>query len=945
MRLIALELENFRQYAKAQIQFSTGITAIVGANGAGKSTLLEAILWALYGARALREGTDTVRFLWSQGGSQVRVVLEFELGGRRYQVSRTLKDAMLAHHTQNGWTPLARGTSSVNDAVPKLLGMNLLQFQTSFCARQKELEFMSYAPEKRREEISRMLGYERIRTVLDNLTQRTRALDAEVSGLMQGIGDTTALEAQAEHAQQELQHHQQALQQLDAQLEQARQTEAHAQLQLETQQARRQTYQSLLQQKALLERDQANLVEQEQHLRQRWQEMQEAKKRLTELKPQAERYRELVKQLRTLDELAQHEHQRVQLTAQRQSLEQQLEALQQQQDELLQKRAQLESLQSPLNELKQAEVKLREVRQRAQQAQKRAQLETEIQHLDHQIDQLKAQETQHAQLQSQIEQQESALRQLRKEREAKENALHQVRERWHAARAEAQAALHAAELTRDQLLQRLEQLESLGEATECPTCGQPLGDAYEEVLQHVRQELENAERECAQQRQQVQKLAKEPSELIRAQNELQQLQQKWDAENQKLAQLKQQAHHLKQELQRLKALETLRQQIEAELQDIPTYDPQEEQALLQQIESLKPVQSQAQQLEGELKRLPQIEREISQRTREIARLSQQLESLPTGYDPQRHEEVRNELQQLQPVYEEALQLHTLLKDYDPLKEQIATLRARKEENAQQLQQVETQLRALNYSEEDYQHAEAAYQQARSQREALERQRHEHLSQADALQRLIENLHQQIEQARARKRQMEQKQREAAFYRTLRTAMQDFQKELNTRLRPMLAGYASEFLASLTNGRYSQIEIDEQFRFYLIDDGIRKTVISGGEEDVVNLSLRLALARLITERAGQPLSLLILDEVFGSLDTERRASVLNLLNTLRDWFEQILVISHIEDINESAERCLYVVRDERTRTSQVFEKLDGAAPIEVVAPLSETSQPAPTLFEG
>lgn len=944
MRLIALELENFRQYAKAQIQFSTGITAIVGANGAGKSTLLEAILWALYGARALREGTDTVRFLWSQGGSQVRVMLEFELGGRRYQIIRTLKDAVLAHHTQNGWTPLARGTSSVNDAVPKLLGMNLLQFQTSFCARQKELEFMSYAPEKRREEISRMLGYERIRTVLDNLTQRTRALDAEVSGLMQGIGDTSTLETQAEQAQQELQQRQHALQQLEAELEHAQQAEASARLQFEAQQARQQTYQSLQQQKALLERDQANLAEQEQTLKRRWQELQEAKKRLAELKPQAQHYRQLAQQLRELEALARHERQRVQLTAQRQSLEQQREALQQQLDELLQKQGQLESLKPQLEALYQAEAALREVRQRAQQAQKRAQIETEIQHLTQQIEQLTRQEAQYEQLQNQIAQQETTLCRLQQERKEKEDSLQQIRERWHRARADAQAALHAAELTREQLQQRLEQLESLGAETECPTCGQPLGDTYEEILHHVRKELKNAERECAQRRQQVQELEQEPPELSLAQSELQRLQQTWDAENQKLAQLKQQAHHLQQELERLSELQPLRQQKESELERIPSYDPQEEQSLLQQIESLKPFQSAAQQLEGELKRLPQIERELAQREREIADLTQQIENLPTGYDPQRHEAIRAEAEQLQPLYEEALQLHTMLKDYEPLKEQIAALRARMEQNAEQLQQVEGQLQALNYSEEEYQRAEDAYQQARSQREALERQRHEHLSQAEALQRLMENLNQQIEQARARKRQLEQKQREAAFYRTLRTAMQDFQKELNTRLRPMLAGYASEFLASLTNGRYSQIEIDEQFRFYLIDDGIRKTVISGGEQDVVNLSLRLALARLITERAGQPLSLLILDEVFGSLDTERRASVLNLLNTLRDWFEQILVISHIEDINESAERCLYVARDERTRSSQVFEKLDGTAPIEAVAPLVETPSPAPTLFD-
>ena len=45
------------------------------------------------------------------------------------------------------------------------------------------------------------------------------------------------------------------------------------------------------------------------------------------------------------------------------------------------------------------------------------------------------------------------------------------------------------------------------------------------------------------------------------------------------------------------------------------------------------------------------------------------------------------------------------------------------------------------------------------------------------------------------------------------------------------------------------------------------MISGGEEDVANLALRLAISQMIAERAGQPLSLLVLDEIFGSLDED------------------------------------------------------------------------------
>ncbi len=67
-----------------------------------------------------------------------------------------------------------------------------------------------------------------------------------------------------------------------------------------------------------------------------------------------------------------------------------------------------------------------------------------------------------------------------------------------------------------------------------------------------------------------------------------------------------------------------------------------------------------------------------------------------------------------------------------------------------------------------------------------------------------------------------------------------------------------------------MELDEDYMVTLLDGGEAKPVISGGEEDIANLALRLAISQMIADRAGQPLSLLVLDEIFGSLDEERRA---------------------------------------------------------------------------
>jgi exonuclease SbcC len=82
--------------------------------------------------------------------------------------------------------------------------------------------------------------------------------------------------------------------------------------------------------------------------------------------------------------------------------------------------------------------------------------------------------------------------------------------------------------------------------------------------------------------------------------------------------------------------------------------------------------------------------------------------------------------------------------------------------------------------------------------------------------------------------------------------------------------------------------------------------------------------MIAERAGQELSLLILDEVFGSLDESRRQNVIELLRRLGDRFEQVIVITHIESVREGLDRVVEVSYDESTGASQVTQTDGGAA---------------------
>jgi len=158
-------------------------------------------------------------------------------------------------------------------------------------------------------------------------------------------------------------------------------------------------------------------------------------------------------------------------------------------------------------------------------------------------------------------------------------------------------------------------------------------------------------------------------------------------------------------------------------------------------------------------------------------------------------------------------------------------------------------------------------------------------------------------------------------------MKALRLQLNAGIAPELSARASEILSLLTGGRYTVLELNDKFEASLVDDGVNKAVLSGGEEDIKDLALRLALAQLIQERQGRPMSLLILDEIFGSLDADRRQAVLDCLIGLKSLFSQIILISHIEGTSEVADNIVYLHRDPDTRATVVG---DGPESMEVAA---------------
>jgi len=119
--------------------------------------------------------------------------------------------------------------------------------------------------------------------------------------------------------------------------------------------------------------------------------------------------------------------------------------------------------------------------------------------------------------------------------------------------------------------------------------------------------------------------------------------------------------------------------------------------------------------------------------------------------------------------------------------------------------------------------------------------------------------------------------------------------------PSVEYYMNKFISKITGGRYKAVKLDENYSLKVFDSNagrfVEKDIFSGGTVDQFLLAMRLAfLLSLLPKGKGTYPRFLFLDEPLASSDIERRENILELIEKdLRDDFEQIILITHLEDI--------------------------------------------------
>jgi len=397
-----------------------------------------------------------------------------------------------------------------------------------------------------------------------------------------------------------------------------------------------------------------------------------------------------------------------------------------------------------------------------------------------------------------------------------------------------------------ELKEQRQRIVTAGPEGDCPTCARPLRAEYGKVLGVLDRQMEDVVANGNFYKQRIEQLQLEPREL--------------DETDRRRVALEQELSEVTGETGRLDAL------------------AQEGRSLRQEGERL---------------------------TRRISELEASLGPVPRPYDQARHEALVPRIRELEPLALQAERLRGAADRGAAASAELETVAAERASASRAVDELRSRVTELGFTEQAYREArdaEATAERTRRDAElALVRARGESAAAAEAVEAAVRRRAERVE----REREAQAAGVELALHQELDRALSELRTELNATLRPDLSELASGFLRDLTNGRYTDLELDEDYGATLLDDGDPKAVISGGEEDVANLALRLAISQMIAERAGQPLSLLILDEIFGSLDEDRRAAVVDLLRSLADRFPQVILITHIDSVREGFDRVVRV----------------------------------------
>jgi exonuclease SbcC len=881
MLLEKLALNNFKRFREAEIHFQDGITGIVGNNGTGKSSIVEAILFALYGVKGSGVNSDYIISSFAGPHEFCEVRLDFSLSGCEYTVYRKFKkgshDASLFFRPGGSDEPhkeLAKSVNEVGSCVQDIIGMGPADFRNTIYAGQKDLlSLLDYQPHARREWFGKALGIDYLKNRSDEILKE--GIDETESRLRLQRARMETLAVEAEQGKlDEFREKEADLARKEVEVTGARTRYAAIRerlLELST------SEQALLAAKERLSAEERALESLEadrirlQSLDEPLERYKEIERELGDLRGNEPIFRELSAQIRVLDSQVKQKSSRWH------DVMEELDKLVTEKDELAGlsgTQAELEAKREQDRRMVEARLltgALDEINASVVLLQKREKEWT---------DRIRAQEEIIARF---LGSGDEAAR-LERDREESLQRVAALMSRFEAIR-DQRAALGTD----------FERIRKAGPSGTCPLCHQRLGDHFGRLDQEFAdrgEQLAQAERQAAALLEQAKG---EDKELERRLSDLRSGLRKLEEARITLTDItarKSQDHT---------ALEKMRRDLDEKQRDLDRlgtgrYDLQSHHEIQARIKTLEGTGKKVEQLKAHLAREPDLEKErdrlVIETTEDHAALEDRKKRLQeTRYDEEKRKGLERELARLMPVRDESIGIRDRLSRETGILARRDQARTGYDLLTGETARIRDCLAGIGWTGESFETIQASL-------DAID----DELRQCSAGKALVHErivrLELVLSQMKTCREETDRLEDMLELQKITRKTVAEYIVYLMQVVRSRIEGDVGRILSDITAGRYDRVLIDDDFGLLIrdIDNDYPVERFSGGEQDDIAVALRIALSRYLAtlHQVPEP-TFLIFDEIFGSQDEERRNNLLFALRSIESHFPQILLISHIPEL--------------------------------------------------
>ena len=366
-------------------------------------------------------------------------------------------------------------------------------------------------------------------------------------------------------------------------------------------------------------------------------------------------------------------------------------------------------------------------------------------------------------------------------------------------------------------------------------------------------------------------------------------------------------------------------------------------------ERIKDAERRQQQL---IERKSQLQIEIAQNEAEIDRLQtdsdlrielteieRQIELL--GYDRHHHNQLAIDLRQSQSIQLQYQEVQQAKQTHPQLLDRVKILETNDRQNLDDRQKSRLEIERINLEITKIPNTDERIGSIEQQLSQRRQQLDTNLSVLGSLEQQLTQLNNIKVQLRSQQQQLDTYKQQQKIYDELGKAFgkNGIQALVIENVLPQLEAESNQILSKLSNNQFHVQFITQKAtkgsrtkkanikNAKFIDtldivigdaNGTRSyETYSGGEAFRINFSIRLALAKLLSQRAGTPLQMLIVDEGFGTQDREGCERLIAAINAISADFACILTVTHMPQFREAFQTRIEVQKTAKGSQIQVI----------------------------